>query len=124
MPRTGIREAIEKNYPKAEIEVIDCMEYLNRAINYITVGLYEEFAKRLPKMWGWVYKKSRKGAIAGFSNSINKMLAGKLRKTNRKNKSRPNNISTPILNTNVCNTKEKRQAKKRSLNNNDRLQIP
>jgi hypothetical protein len=118
---TGIREAIEKNYPKAEIEVIDCMEYLNKPINYITVGLYEEFAKRMPKMWGWVYKKSRKGVIAGFSNSINKMLAGKLRKTNRKNKPRLNNISTSIFNTNVCNIKEKRKTEKRSLNSNDRL---
>ena len=97
------------------------MEYLNKPINYITVGLYEEFAKRMPKMWGWVYKKSRKGVIAGFSNSINKMLAGKLRKTNRKNKPRLNNISTSIFNTNVCNIKEKRKTEKRSLNSNDRL---
>lgn len=82
MQQIGIKEAIEKEYPKAEVEVIDCMKSLNRPINYITVRLYEGFAKKMPKMWGWVYKKSRKGFIAGFSNSVNKMLAGKLRKIN------------------------------------------
>lgn len=82
MLQIGIKEAIEKEYPEAQIEVIDCMKSLNRPINYITVKLYEEFAKRMPRVWGWVYKKSRKGIIASFSNSVNKMLAGKLRKIN------------------------------------------
>ena len=30
--------------------------------------------------WGWVYRKSRKGLIAGFSNSVNRMLTNKLGK--------------------------------------------
>lgn len=119
----GIKEAIQKKYPKAEIKVIDCMKKLNRPINYVTVKLYEGFAKRAPKIWGWVYKKSRKGIIAGFSNSVNKMLSGKFRKTNRKRKSRFNNISTSIFNANVWNTKKQRKAKLGSINNNDRLQI-
>ncbi|MCI8519459.1 MAG: hypothetical protein HFJ51_05240 [Clostridia bacterium] len=80
MLQIGIKEALEKQYPEAEIHVIDCMRSLNRPINYITVKLYEGFAKRMPKLWGWVYKKSRKGIIATFSNSVNKMLAGKLGK--------------------------------------------
>lgn len=100
----GIKEAMQKEKPTAEIKVIDCMKSLNRPINYITVKLYEGFAKRMPKMWGWVYKKSRKGFIASFSNNVNKMLSGKFRKTNRKRKTRFNNISTSIFNTNVWNT--------------------
>lgn len=86
MLQIGIKEAIEREYPEAELQVIDCMKSLNRPINYITVKLYEGFAKRTPKLWGWVYKKSRKGIVAAFSNSTNKMLAGRLRKINRKNK--------------------------------------
>ena len=84
MLQIGIKEAIEREYPEAELQVIDCMKSLNRPINYITVKLYEGFAKRTPKRW--VYKKSRKGIVAAFSNSTNKMLAGRLRKINRKNK--------------------------------------
>lgn len=76
----GIKEAIEKNYPNEEIELVDCMEYLNKPINYITIKGYEGMAKRMPKLWGWTYKASRRGPIAGLSNSINKMLAGKLGK--------------------------------------------
>lgn len=76
----AMKEAINKEYPKTEVEVIDCMKYLNKAINGITVKGYEELSKKVPKMWGKIYKASRKGVIAGFSNSINRMLANKLGK--------------------------------------------
>lgn len=76
----GIKEAIEKNYPNGEVELIDCMEYLNKPINYLTIKGYEGMAKRTPKLWGFVYKASRKGIIARISNSLNRMLAGKLGK--------------------------------------------
>ncbi len=74
----AMKEIIQKENPKAEIEVIDCMEYLNRMINSITVKGYEDLSKKMPKVWGKIYKKSRKGLVADFSNAINKILAGKL----------------------------------------------
>lgn len=77
---TSIKEVIEKNYKEYEVEMIDCMEYLNKTINYLTIKSYEGMAKRLPKAWGKVYKLSRKGIVAGISNGVNKMLAGKLGK--------------------------------------------
>lgn len=76
----SIKEAIEKSYKENEVEMIDCMEYLNKAINYITIKSYEQMAKKMPKLWGKVYKASRKGIIANISNGINKMLSGKLGK--------------------------------------------
>lgn len=76
----AIKEALENNYDDIEVQVIDCMEYLNKAINYLTVKSYEELTKKAPKVWGKVYKASRKGVIAGVSNSTNKMLANKLGK--------------------------------------------
>ena len=99
----AMKEVIQKKYPSYEIEVIDCMEYLNKPINFITVKLYEEFAKKMPKMWGWVYRKSRKGFIAGFSNGVNRMLTNKLG------------------NANVWDIKEKRKTKNRCNDNHDRL---
>ncbi len=74
----GIKEEIERNYKDAEIEMIDCMEYLNKIVNYITVKSYEGMAKKMPKTWGRIYKLSRKGIVAGISNSLNKIFAGKL----------------------------------------------
>ncbi len=76
----AMKEAIEKEYPKMEVQVIDCMKYLNKFINYVTVKSYEGLSKNMPKMWGRIYKASRKGAIAAFSNGVNKMLANKLGK--------------------------------------------
>lgn len=76
----GIKEEIQKNYPDYKIEIIDCMEYLNKPINYITVKSYEGLAKKIPKLWGKVYKASRKGIVAEISNSFNKVFANKLGK--------------------------------------------
>lgn len=76
----AMQEVINKEHPEIETEVIDCMKYLNKVINGITVKGYEGLSKRMPKMWGRIYKASRKGAIAGFSNSINKLLSNKLGK--------------------------------------------
>ena len=74
----AIKEEIERNYKNYDIEMIDCMEYLNKTINYLTIKSYEGMAKRMPKVWGMTYKASRKGIVAGISNSLNKVLAGKL----------------------------------------------
>lgn len=74
----AMKEEIEKEYPNYEIEVVDCMKYLNKVVNYLTVKSYENLAKKLPWAWGKIYKASRKGIIAGFSNLSNKMMASKL----------------------------------------------
>lgn len=76
----AMQEVINKEYPEIETEVIDCMKYLNKVINGITVKGYEGLSKRMPKMWGKIYKASRKGVIAGFSNGVNKLLSNKLGK--------------------------------------------
>lgn len=103
----AIKEEIEKQYKDTEIEMIDCMEYLNKAINYITVKSYEGMAKKMPKTWGRVYKASRKGAIAGISNSFNKMYAGKLLKLI--NKTNPDLIiSTHPFSNQMCAILKKR----------------
>lgn len=97
----GMKEVILKNYPEYEVEMIDCMEYLNKVINYITVTSYEVMAKKLPKLWGMTYKASRKGIIAKISSTTNNMLARKAWQANTKNKPRCYNIYTPILKPDV-----------------------
>lgn len=76
----AMEEVILREYPEIDVEVIDCMKTLNKPINFITVKGYEGLNKKMPKMWGKIYKASRKGIVANFSNVINKILSLKLGK--------------------------------------------
>lgn len=74
----GIKEVVEKNHKEIEVEMCDCMEYLSKVINYLSVQSYEKMAKKMPKAWGKVYKASRKGIVANMSSRANKILSRKL----------------------------------------------
>lgn len=76
----AMREAIERIYPEYDVQVFDCMKYVNKVVNSITVKAYEDMAKKMPKTWGKIYKASRKGIIAKISNSSNDIFANKLGK--------------------------------------------
>ena len=76
----AVKEALKNDYPNVQIEMIDCIEYINKIINKITTNAYSEMAKKVPKMWGRIYKGSRKGIVASFSKNSNKLLARKLYK--------------------------------------------
>ena len=76
----SIREYIETNYTDVEIQMVDCMEYINKVINKVTTTAYSEFAKKAPWAWGYLYKKSEKGVIAKISTDSNKLMAHKLNK--------------------------------------------
>lgn len=77
---TALKEAIEITYPNVEIEVIDFMEYVNKILNTITTGTYNEMARKAPFVWGEVYNHSNKGPISRFSKTTNMVLAIKLKK--------------------------------------------
>lgn len=76
----SIREYIETNYTDVEIQMVDCMEYINKVINKVTTTAYSEFAKKAPWAWGYLYKKAEKGVIAKISTDSNKLMAHKLNK--------------------------------------------
>lgn len=76
----SIREYIETNYTDIEIQMVDCMEYINKVINKVTTTAYSEFAKKAPWAWGYLYKKAEKGVIAKISTDSNKLMAHKLNK--------------------------------------------
>lgn len=76
----SIREYIETNYTDIEIQMVDCMEYINKVINKVTTAAYSEFAKKAPWAWGYLYKKAEKGVIAKISTDSNKLMAHKLNK--------------------------------------------
>ena len=103
----AIKQEIGENYSGNEIEMIDCMEYLSKVVNYLTVKSYEQMAKKVPKAWGVIYKTSRHGPVAGISNSSNRLLAGRLGKLI--NKINPDLIiSTHPFSTQMCGILKKR----------------
>ncbi|MCI9365837.1 MAG: hypothetical protein HFJ54_04515 [Clostridia bacterium] len=74
----AIKEAMEANYKDIEIEIVDCMEYINKIVNKLTTKAYSDMAKKVPRVWGEVYKASRKGTIAKISRTSNRIFAFKL----------------------------------------------
>lgn len=76
----SIKEYIESNYPNINSELIDCVKYINKALDVVTTKAYSEMAKKAPSAWGHIYKGADKGPIAKISSTSNKVMALKLKK--------------------------------------------
>lgn len=76
----SIYECILENYPQMEVELIDCMKYVNKTIEKVTTTAYIEAAKKMPIVWGRIYNDSQKGPLAHISSRSNKIMAIKLLK--------------------------------------------
>lgn len=74
----SIRSYLEENYSDLQIEMVDCIEYINKYVNKVTTGAYKELAKKAPWAWKQVYKDSKEGALAKLSTTSNKVMALKL----------------------------------------------
>lgn len=74
----SINECISNEYPNNDIELIDCMKYVNKPIEKITTTAYREMAKKMPWAWGRIYADSQKGPLAHISSRSNKIMAIKL----------------------------------------------
>lgn len=78
----SIHSCLLKNYSdkNLDIELIDCMKYVNKTIEKITTSAYREMAKKMPWAWGKIYSDSQKGPLAHISSRSNKIMAIKLLK--------------------------------------------
>lgn len=76
----SIKEYIENNYPNVDSELIDCVKYINKALEKVTTKAYSEMAKKVPQAWGHIYKGADKGPISKISTTSNKVMAIKLKK--------------------------------------------
>ncbi len=76
----SMKEYINEKYPYINIQLIDCVQYFNKAFNKISTTAYNEMAKKAPWAWGKIYAKSQKGALAYFTTESNKIMALKLKK--------------------------------------------
>ena len=76
----SINEFIENNYPNIQTELIDCVKYINKALEAVTTKAYSEMAKKVPNAWGHIYKGADSGPISKISTASNKVMAIKLKK--------------------------------------------
>ena len=76
----SIKEHLNESYPNIEVQLIDCIQYINKAINKISTTAYNEMAKKAPWAWGKIYSSSQRGPLAHFTTSSNKLMALKLKK--------------------------------------------
>lgn len=76
----SINDYIINNYKNFDVELIDCMKYVNKTIEKITTTAYKEMAKKAPWAWGKIYADSQKGPLAHISSRSNKIMAIKLLK--------------------------------------------
>lgn len=56
----SIETYLNRHYPEAQVEMIDCMKYISKSLEKLTTGAYKEMAKKLPTLWGKVYFNSQK----------------------------------------------------------------
>lgn len=76
----SIESCIRSNYKEIDVELIDCMKYVNKTIEKVTTAAYREMAKKAPWAWGKIYSDAQKGPLAHISTRSNKILAIKLLK--------------------------------------------
>ena len=76
----SINEYLKNNYKNIDVELIDCMKYVNKTIEKVTTAAYREMAKKMPWDWERIYSDSQKGPLAHITSRSNKILAIKLLK--------------------------------------------
>ena len=75
----SIKEYIYNNFENVETNIVDCIKYINKALDKITTGAYKEMAKKAPWAWKQVYYHSEKGALSKISSTTNKVISRKLK---------------------------------------------
>ena len=76
----SIKEYINNNYEDTETYMIDCIEYINKALNKVTTKAYSEIAKKAQWIWKKVYYGAENGTFSKFNDKAQKLFSIKLNK--------------------------------------------
>lgn len=74
----SIKEYIDTNYENIESCMVDCVEYINKALNKVTTKAYSGMAKNAHWVWKKVYYGAEDGTFAKFNDKTQKVLSIKL----------------------------------------------
>ena len=76
----NIKEYIDSNYKDTQTCMIDCVEYVNKALNKVTTKAYSNMAKNVHWMWKKIYYSAEKGPVSKISIKAQRIMAIKLAK--------------------------------------------
>lgn len=76
----SIKQYIDEYFDDVQTEMIDCVKYVNKALDKVTTAAYREMAKKAPWAWEKVYYKSQDGFLGKVSTTSNKIMAVKMAK--------------------------------------------
>lgn len=76
----SIKAYIDENYSDVETKAVDCIQYINKPINAISIKAYNKLTTKFTGLWKKVYYNSNKGFMSKISNGANKLMAKKLNK--------------------------------------------
>ena len=76
----SIKECIDTNYKDCETLMVDCVEYVNKALNKVTTKAYSNMAKNAQWIWKKVYYGAENGPVSKISYETQKLMAIKLNK--------------------------------------------
>ena len=76
----SIKEYIDTNYKDCETLLVDCVEYVNKALNKVTTKAYSDMAKNAHWVWKKVYYGAESGPVSKISEEAQKIMAIKLNK--------------------------------------------
>lgn len=103
----SIKQYIDEHYTDCETQLVDCIKFINKALDKVTTGAYREMAKKAPWAWGKVYSQAQKGPLSKISTTSNKVMAMKLGKLFKDNE--PDLvISTHPFATQMCSYLKKK----------------
>ena len=74
----SIKAYIDEHYEDADVEFVDCIEYINKFVNKVSTKAYSEITKNTPHLWKGIYAGSNKGTLSILSNTSNKLMSIKL----------------------------------------------
>lgn len=74
----SIENHIRKNYSDIKIQLVDCIEYINKYLNKFLVDTYNEAAKKAPWAWKTAYHLSNNGLTSKAVTTSNKIFSIKL----------------------------------------------
>ncbi len=104
----SIENYLVENFEEINVELIDCVKYINKAFEKLTTTAYKEMAKKVPWVWGKLYRDAQKGPIAHISSRANCFMAIKLLRLLRE-KQPDIIISTHPFGTQMCNYLKRKQ---------------
>lgn len=76
----SIKSYIDSNYDNIETKLVDCIEYINKYYNKLTVKTYDDLSRKLPLVWKGVYYGSEKWPIRKVTSATNRLFSYKLNK--------------------------------------------